>query len=567
VTVVPFPRDLLNGICGWIPAVDRYSVGGPKTLVVVIAQALFMRTVPHTLYGHKYPALQRKDAMALADTPTLQEIVQLTNSELKLSQDDIEDCGRAFITLLPKSPDICLEIAYQHLHDVPYKDVQRCWRRLYVDAALRLALRVLKGYSGCGESGFAASEKREDTNKDGKEDREDDWATKVVKILDMALILTGAPGREELVELWFSALGGALETGRKEERPPKRRKLGADSFPTNLSMSATITSNIAETFPSSIVTPPTLLYPIPRIADLSLEAFQTKISNPDTQTPIVIEKSIKHWPALHERPWNKPTYLLEKTLGGRRLVPIEIGRSYTDSNWGQKIISFNNFLTTYMCPPATPSNTPAPKTGYLAQHDLFAQIPSLRADISIPDYCYTDPCPSNPFNVKPVSKLDEPLLNAWFGPASTISPLHTDPYHNILAQVVGYKYIRLYAPSETPHLYPRGEDENGIDMSNTSEVDLDWAMGVWPEISCWLNNQTNSGENRGMEGEEEESETVLESEDEDEKAEWERDYVGFRKARYVDAVIGPGDCLYVPVGWWHYVRSLTPSFSVSFWFN
>ena len=33
------------------------------------------------------------------------------------------------------------------------------------------------------------------------------------------------------------------------------------------------------------------------------------------------------------------------------------------------------------------------------------------------------------------------------------------------------------------------------------------------------------------------------------------------------AVLGPGECLYIPRHAWHYVRSLEPSFSVSFWWG
>ena len=57
------------------------------------------------------------------------------------------------------------------------------------------------------------------------------------------------------------------------------------------------------------------------------------------------------------------------------------------------------------------------------------------------------------------------IINAWFGPAGTVSPCHHDPYNNLLAQVIGCKYIRLFSHSESMFLYPH----DGI-MSNTSQV-------------------------------------------------------------------------------------------------
>jgi lysine-specific demethylase 8 len=73
--------------------------------------------------------------------------------------------------------------------------------------------------------------------------------------------------------------------------------------------------------------------------------------------------------------------------------------------------------------------------------------------------------------------------------------------------------------------------ENGIDMSNTSSVPLEVV-----EMGSMVADDPGAWED-------------------------------FEQAKYFETLLGPGDCLYIPVGWWHYVRSLTVSFSVSFWWN
>ena len=41
----------------------------------------------------------------------------------------------------------------------------------------------------------------------------------------------------------------------------------------------------------------------------------------------------------------------------------------------------------------------------------------------------------------------------------------------------------------------------------------------------------------------------------------------FRDVPHLECILQPGDLLYMPSRHWHYVRSLSPSFSVNFWWT
>ena len=336
-----------------------------------------------------------------------------------------------------------------------------------------------------------------------------DWLTELVTILDKGITLTGAPGRASV----FEAVLQQLDNYVKDEP--------TGDIPT--------TMNIPR--PQKLQT----VHAIARANKaMNFEAFQLYLNQ--ATTPIIMPGVLATWPAISL--WQNPTYLMKVTLGGRRLVPVEVGKSYLDDEWSQKMMPFREFMTDFLLPKE-------PKdVGYLAQHDLFAQIPALKNDITIPDYCYTSPpdpkeAAARTSGLASARQLDEPLLNAWLGPKGTKTPLHTDPYHNILCQVVGYKYVRLFAPTETTYLYPCGVDDNGIDMSNTSQVD----------VSCFRSTAQDNA--NGL----------------DTQREQHLKFPDFKDAKFVEAILGPGECLYIPLGWWHYVESLSTSFSVSFWWN
>lgn len=100
----------------------------------------------------------------------------------------------------------------------------------------------------------------------------------------------------------------------------------------------------------------------------------------------------------------------------------------------------------------------------------------------------------------------------WFGPKGTITPLHHDLTNNFMAQVRGRKLVRLVAPYQLPGLYN--------DRHCFSAVDLD-------------------------------------------KPDFDK-FPLFREVSVLDVEIAPGDLLFLPVGWWHYVRSLETSITMTF---
>lgn len=99
----------------------------------------------------------------------------------------------------------------------------------------------------------------------------------------------------------------------------------------------------------------------------------------------------------------------------------------------------------------------------------------------------------------------------WFGPAGTITPFHHDLTNNFMIQVAGRKRVRLIAPCDTPKVYNQRHcftpvDGRGIDLQR------------FPLMADVL---------------------------------------------IIDCVLEPGEILFLPVGWWHFVEALDVSITVS----
>lgn len=197
------------------------------------------------------------------------------------------------------------------------------------------------------------------------------------------------------------------------------------------------------------------------------------------------------------RKWNDLNYFMN--VAGYRTVPIELGKKYDSDDWSQGMFRLGEFLKKFLS--AESNNS---QTAYLAQHDLFDQIPQLREDFTVPDYCT-------------ISSKD-PIVKSWIGPKNTISTMHTDNKHNLLCQVMGEKLIILASPNDSNNLY----SYEGL-LNNTSQVD--------PENLNFT------------------------------------EFPLCKKVKFFKLILKAGEILYLPKMWFHYVRSLSPSISVSFWFD
>ena len=116
-------------------------------------------------------------------------------------------------------------------------------------------------------------------------------------------------------------------------------------------------------------------------------------------------------------------------------MPVEVGSAYDDDDWGQKIVSFRDFLARigYDVVPEESDNhssilSAATAPLYLAQHPLMAQFPALERDFSIPDYVWSSPlAPESMPMYHPPSTKDGFVLNVWIGSGEgqVVSPAHT----------------------------------------------------------------------------------------------------------------------------------------------
>jgi len=233
-----------------------------------------------------------------------------------------------------------------------------------------------------------------------------------------------------------------------------------------------------------------------------------------TGKPVVIRNFAQSWSAIHK--WRNMDYFIR--YHGNRLVPVERGNMSEVTGMKEDLMSIRHFFTKFMIPSSSrvvwPLESNKNKTigreiAYLAQHDLFNQIPNLLDDInSKPSLC---------------GRSGPSRINIWAGTGGTKTPLHFDSFDNLFVQIVGAKYVRLYSQEETHKLYVLSTE----------------------------------GPSYGRQG----NMSALNCEEED----FAGKHAKARDANFTEVLMLPGDLLFIPSKTWHYVRGLSTSISVNFW--
>jgi hypothetical protein len=100
----------------------------------------------------------------------------------------------------------------------------------------------------------------------------------------------------------------------------------------------------------------------------------------------------------------------------------------------------------------------------------------------------------------------------WLGPAGIKTPFHHDLTNNFMAQVIGRKRVKLIPLHDTPFVY---NNLHCYSMVDGSDIDLE-------------------------------------------------QFPAMQHAQVLECTLAPGELLFVPIGWWHYVEGLDVSAMMSF---
>ena len=273
-------------------------------------------------------------------------------------------------------------------------------------------------------------------------------------------------------------------------------------------------------------------------ADAQREDLVRSLSTGRFREPVILRGAADEWPAVCDasRAWTLSRLVAdhgsfvgdvrERSPYGSAATGTRLAFGYVASmNSDMAVLA----ITQARAPLATASSkslyamlTPALTMSDVASEAVYAETESStkkeyeRMSILPQPVCGAKPSP--PAICAALGRGDQYSRMVWMGPKGTVTPLHRDPYHNCLCQVEGAKRVLLFDARDEERMYPIGDDPL---QANSSRVDAERPdLARFPKFAD-------------------------------------------AHARMVE--VHPGDLLYIPRRWWHHVRALSRSASVSFW--
>ena len=190
--------------------------------------------------------------------------------------------------------------------------------------------------------------------------------------------------------------------------------------------------------------------------------------------------------------------------------------------------------------------------GLCTSHELTLQdvlrASVMRASPDRPFYCRMRPIPTEVwplFNLEfqsllPASQHETSgmlfkshLCACWIGCQGTVTPLHFDTCHGLLAVVQGTKRVTLFPPEDTMYLY---RDAPNSDNPHSSQCDYE----IWRDGS---GSHPRYPSKQGA-------------------TSYRSKFSRMEETSPVEILVNEGEMLYIPPGWWHVVENVTSTMSV-----
>ena len=280
-------------------------------------------------------------------------------------------------------------------------------------------------------------------------------------------------------------------------------------------------------------TPPCSIYqPLPTLDDASVDLFREKYFNPERPAALPRGHFRQSLPA-YER-WFRPSssssssfvlnveYLKEHAADA--FVPLELTRPSSPSTETNRDGTFARFRAPLklFLEWTQLDGMDSPTRVYLAQCQLLDIPKVLRDDLPTPAL------------VTQSGRGDVYDTNIWVGLPPTYTPLHRDPNPNLFVQLAGQKVVRLLPPDDGWALF-------------ASVRQLLGRSGAW-EAAVFRGDEMMQGDER----------LLLD------QAVWkDTSRTSTPGKEGYETILGPGDALFIPKGWWHSIKGIGNSVTAS----